>query len=902
MRRLFTLCITCVSLVAMLAVGGCSYDDTRIWESIDDLKERVSALETVLNAYENNLFIESVEQIENGYIITFSDGSKATITNGKDGVDGADGKDGVDGADGKDGIDGADGKDGVDGEDGKDGADGKDGDTYIEEIIVGTDEVTFVLTDGTSFSIPLRAALDILFDRTDVACYAGASIEIGYSVVGGDEKTTVESFGDGGWRTRVTPIDATRGTIKITAPESGGDGKVVVLATTGAGLTSMKSIIFDEGVLRNIMERYEVGWEASTLVVTLKTNLDYTVNIPEEAKAWLSLAATRAEIREEALTFSIAENGADEPARVATVELIGELGDRLQSFEIVQRLQPVNNPIEFADEVVKQACVAKYDANGDGELSHKEAAAVEILCGDGQQSLFGAEADKVTSFDELQYFVNLKQIGSYAFAGCASLKSIELPATIIEVGDAAFMNCSSLNALYIKAKTPPVLGADVLVGNAPELKIYVRKSVVEAYKGAAGWSDYAASIEGFVFGDGNDDVVEPEKPKAYKLLTDISKLNAGDEILFCTKSEESQTAKLLSTTSDGSSLKFTSSVTVSAGLEISAEALPSDAAILAVEAGATPGTLALKDANVGYLYGSYDAENWSSKLGFKASVDREAEWNISLSSSYAVTACAYYTDTDFRYLNNYYGTKFNFATSQSTYYYYIYYVDGASSDEGGDEPTVTPLATPVVAASAEGDVVTVSWGAVAGAKDYTVTCGTATTTVSATTATFEGVEAGDYVVSVVANPADATLNTASEAGTATVTIEAPMSEPKSIEIEFPVEGAVSGDSVGTIYSGDVIISSTGSWRTDKVDGRDCIYIGRSTSHELRIEAQNGKTITSVTLEAPVGYVVDLKWKEYDGFTSGSYSDVWTGECKSRIVFTAAGGSHSNIAKIVVEYR
>ena len=112
----------------------------------------------------------------------------------------------------------------------------------------------------------------------------------------------------------------------------------------------------------------------------------------------------------------------------------------------------------------------------------------------------------------------------------------------------------------------------------------------------------------------------------------------------------------------------------------------------------------------------------------------------------------------------------------------------------------------------------------------------------------------------------------------------------------------SGDSVGTIYSGDVIISSTGSWRTNNTDGRDCIYIGRNTSNDLRIEAQNGKVITKVTLTAPVGYLVDLKWKEHDGFTSGTYSNSWSGECKSRIVFTPAGASHSNIESITVEYK
>lgn len=121
--------------------------------------------------------------------------------------------------------------------------------------------------------------------------------------------------------------------------------------------------------------------------------------------------------------------------------------------------------------------------------------------------------------------------------------------------------------------------------------------------------------------------------------------------------------------------------------------------------------------------------------------------------------------------------------------------------------------------------------------------------------------------------------------------------------ECPAEGAVSGNTVGEVYNdGNIKISSTGSWRTSQGDGRDAIYIGRTTSNEIKIEAQNGKTITKVVLEAPAGYLVDLKWKEYDGYKSDTYSGEWSGECKSRIVFTPAGNSHSNVSKITVEYK
>ena len=403
-------------------------------------------------------------------------------------------------------------------------------------------------------------------------------------------------------------------------------------------------------------------------------------------------------------------------------------------------------------------------------------------------------------------------------------------------------------------------------------------------------------------------LTKAEKPKAYKLLTDASQLTSGDVMVICTKNSASQSATLLGTEADGSAIKFSSSMTVLDGPEIAE--VPEDARVFTVESGVKEGTLSFKAAD-GYLYGNYDSENWTSKLWVKDTKDAEASWTLSLSSTSAATL---YNETHGRYLNNYYGSKFNFAGTQGTYYYYIYYIDGTSEEPGQpDTPEVTPLATPSVTATATGNTVTATWNAVEGAKDYTVTLDGQSQTVTATSATFTELEyETEYTVSVVANPADETVNTTSEAGTATATTEADPNagaESQTITITFPADfpdGAASGSSVGTIYTGDVIISSTGSWRTDKTDGRDCIYIGRSSSNEFRVEAQNGKTITKVVLEAPVGYLVDLKCKEYDGYSTTTFASVttaeWTGECRSRLVYTPAGNSHSNIAKITVEYK
>ena len=117
-----------VALVVALTVG-CSeaYDDSQLKSEIDDLRERLEEVETLLNASAGNLSVTSVVESAEGYVVTFSDGSSITVRHGRDGADGKDGQDGTNGKDGQDGKDGEDGQDGANGIDGKDGKDGKDG-------------------------------------------------------------------------------------------------------------------------------------------------------------------------------------------------------------------------------------------------------------------------------------------------------------------------------------------------------------------------------------------------------------------------------------------------------------------------------------------------------------------------------------------------------------------------------------------------------------------------------------------------------------------------------------------------------------------------------------------------------------------------------------------------------
>ena len=87
---------------------------------------------------------------------------------------------------------------------------------------------------------------------------------------------------------------------------------------------------------------------------------------------------------------------------------------------------------------------------------------------------------------------------------------------------------------------------------------------------------------------------------------------------------------------------------------------------------------------------------------------------------------------------------------------------------------ITKLATPSVAGIVSGNAATVSWQEIAGAKNYTVTLnGGNTKIVDTAYITYQNLDWDTtYTVSVVANPADTAINSASDPGTATFTTEA----------------------------------------------------------------------------------------------------------------------------------
>ncbi|MBQ6729766.1 MAG: leucine-rich repeat protein [Bacteroidales bacterium] len=109
--------------------------------------------------------------------------------------------------------------------------------------------------------------------------------------------------------------------------------------------------------------------------------------------------------------------------------------------------------IVFADANVKAICVANWDTNGDGELSYSEACEVRSL-----GEVFKGNTE-ITSFEELQYFINLSSINDNAFYGCSGLTgSLYIPNSVTLIGASAFRGCSGLTGSLVLPDFTTMIG------------------------------------------------------------------------------------------------------------------------------------------------------------------------------------------------------------------------------------------------------------------------------------------------------------------------------------------------------------------------------------------------------------------------------------------------------------
>ena len=212
------------------------------------------------------------------------------------------------------------------------------------------------------------------------------------------------------------------------------EGTAIITATSVNGKTAQCAVV----VSKKANPVTAITLNKTTLRLTEGENEILTVTYtPENADGrsvtWTSSNGNVATVDAQGKVTAVVEG-------TAIITATSVNGKTAQCVVIVEK---DTENISFADPNVKAVCIEKWDTDGNGKLSYAEAAAVSSL-----GEVF-RDNKNITSFEELQYFTGLTEIGAWTFYNCTNLTSVILPNSITSIGNDAFNSCHKLISVPI---------------------------------------------------------------------------------------------------------------------------------------------------------------------------------------------------------------------------------------------------------------------------------------------------------------------------------------------------------------------------------------------------------------------------------------------------------------------
>ena len=212
---------------------------------------------------------------------------------------------------------------------------------------------------------------------------------------------------------------------------------------------SLQTIKFTQRAFEKVFESdgedsYVIEAKGGDIQVNVTTNIEYSVNIPDDAQAWLSVADTRGELRMEKLTFTVAENYAEE--RSAVVTLLDGDKQELQIINIIQEpaiISCANNEIIYTTKYGYPIELSVTTGFGGNVVSHTyENGYGKIVFDNDVQTIPSSAFKNCNSITTITLPESVTSIESYAFDGCNSLTSVTIPESVISIGKCAFDGCT----------------------------------------------------------------------------------------------------------------------------------------------------------------------------------------------------------------------------------------------------------------------------------------------------------------------------------------------------------------------------------------------------------------------------------------------------------------------------
>lgn len=338
---------------------------------------------------------------------------------------------------------------------------------FFQEITEDDDYVYITLTGNqTTISIPKYKPLSIQFDISkDICASPHTTYIIGYKLIGSDKNTIIKAIAQDGYRALINTIDYSQGKIEITTPNDIVDSEVLVLISNDKGNTVIRSINFINGIISITTKNYSVGYEGGIVDVELTTNIEYIINIPDEAKSWLSLAPTsRSSMRDEVISFVVQPNENVEE-RSATILLQDQYRMYSESILITQQSKSMNDvfhvsvpgtlsqliPVEsinLIEEITITGSLNKTDYDFLNTLPILKRVDLSGLTDVTIPSnAFYNSVIENPTISTVILPLNLIEISDYAFYK-SSIISIDIPPTVKRIGAHAFDN-SKITSLII---------------------------------------------------------------------------------------------------------------------------------------------------------------------------------------------------------------------------------------------------------------------------------------------------------------------------------------------------------------------------------------------------------------------------------------------------------------------
>ena len=352
------------------------------------------------------------------------------------------------------------------------------------------DYVYLNLAAGNTIKIPKgsasKFALNIEADEVDVMT-GGATIELGYTIDCATDKTVIRAYGQNGWFASVRPTDKSSGKIVIVAPEVLVAGEILILACDGE-TTLMAIIDCVQGSISLADNAVQAAYTGGTFTIPVKTNIEYTVEIPEEAASWITNVETKA-MRDETIFITVAENP-NITARHSVLNVKDSEGNILQTIAVNQDGKTVDGALEITVNTIGTLAdvLAEYDyanvkslkingvLNDEDFLTiyydmpalryldlstltisklpdksfYKSTNVETVILPQGLTQI-GASAFSESKVKEIAIGPNVQTIANNAFASCSGLISLALPDALTSIGESAFSACTSLTAINIPA-------------------------------------------------------------------------------------------------------------------------------------------------------------------------------------------------------------------------------------------------------------------------------------------------------------------------------------------------------------------------------------------------------------------------------------------------------------------